>query len=700
MERLEDHIKALKSDLESYRRDILTCVDAQYEDGSNSSTLNNDIIIDLKNDPSNSLFILRQDLSDLINQHLKLKSNTSISSSNDIEDCSQQLCLLEKVSKISKALLDLEVKIGGNNMKETCDLIKTLESQITDLPQETYGLGHTWKLLKKEVRSIRHRFHSRLQRLLEHAYIIEYGRIVIHKSISGVVAGEDTVIKDPIAVEDVWLALLSLELADESVRTIMSDLWTNLIKPLWKERKQPNIKTSPSVATSEFVVDLMPLSASTRPLDPEGNQISSRALNANGAHQFASRLPVGQLFDSLGHIFSFMFVEMFFGMDQLSSSIAKALTAPPSTLLKSLFDTVIVSQPKNESDMPAYQKSLDRPIREFEKKLQTFNLLSYGPEEAKLLQNMSNRSNYVGINASQPLTELLNHLSDRFVEMRRKDILQRARELLLADYHNVMLASGDALEDDPASAGNVGDPRAMLEQSGTYALQTLRFDPCQVSLAACRLLKLIHEVMKQISLASPIVAKVLVQTVRDCLDLFTIVIPLKYSDAIHSQPRIGAIYYNDCIYIAHNTTLLTHHYREEAMQHCLGFIDMIPRFRESGEKILGYHIEEQRKLIADLVTSVNISCLESSQEKGHVDSRGRVKPANNEIAVKNILSVFEKLRDQWNDVLQDEVYERLLGHLVEGVLRDMMDPIVAADCIAESSAADISRLFRSLQKVR
>ena len=42
----------------------------------------------------------------------------------------------------------------------------------------------------------------------------------------------------------------------------------------------------------------------------------------------------------------------------------------------------------------------------------------------------------------------------RFADMRRKEILGRGRDLLLSDYHNTMMANGDANEDDPASAGN------------------------------------------------------------------------------------------------------------------------------------------------------------------------------------------------------------------------------------------------------
>lgn len=37
-----------------------------------------------------------------------------------------------------------------------------------------------------------------------------------------------------------------------------------------------------------------------------------------------------------------------------------------------------------------------------------------------------------------------------------------------------MLAGGDATEDDPASAGDIGDPLAIMEHSGSFSMQALQ----------------------------------------------------------------------------------------------------------------------------------------------------------------------------------------------------------------------------------
>lgn len=45
-------------------------------------------------------------------------------------------------------------------------------------------------------------------------------------------------------------------------------------------------------------------------------------------------------------------------------------------------------------------------------------------------------------------------MSSSFI-CRRLEVLSRARSLVLGDYHNTMLGTGNALEDDPASAGEL-----------------------------------------------------------------------------------------------------------------------------------------------------------------------------------------------------------------------------------------------------
>lgn len=100
--------------------------------------------------------------------------------------------------------------------------------------------------------------------------------------------------------------------------------------------------------------------------------------------------------------------------------------------------------------MVPFQAAVSTPSHEFEQKMNLYGFLS----------NDETRGN------NGPLTATVETLYTHFLSARRFEILAKARSLVLGDYHNTMLGTGDAMEDDTSSAGNIGDRQALLEQSG------------------------------------------------------------------------------------------------------------------------------------------------------------------------------------------------------------------------------------------
>lgn len=285
-----------------------------------------------------------------------------------------------------------------------------------------------------------------------------------------------------------------------------------------------------------------------------------------------------------------------------------------------------------------------------------------------------------------------------------------------------MLAAGDATEDELSSAGDVGDPRALLDQSGSFALQKLKFDSCQISLAACRLLKLVHEVLKLACDTSSRVTNILFQTARDCVEIFMAIVPLRFADSIDMIPRMGAIFYNDCLYISHNCTLLTHKYRQalgqvdETFLQTAGFADFIPRLRQLGDQCISRHIEEQRTMLSELTHKIHLNPIAERSSSKSTGNNSRNSHAvssqdtmthntdeevfNDEDSAGLVVRHLGRLSTQWQGVLQESVYHRLMGYLLEHVLREVVRPVLDAACIAESAGTDISRVYRTLQKSR
>jgi hypothetical protein len=434
--------------------------------------------------------------------------------------------------------------------------------------------------------------------------------------------------------------------------------------------------------------------------------------------------------------------------------VAQKLRSDSISLVQELISTISHQLPKTEPELVSFRRTLEGPCKLLEAKLLSFGFFSE--------DTGSTASIFLG-----PLTAYITDLPSIFADLRRRDILKAAREVVLSDYHNTMMASsGDAAEDELSSAGDIGDPRAALDQSVSFAMQRLKFDSCQISLAACRLLKLIHEVMKQASCAtaSEEVAFVLYQSARDCLELFTALVPMQFADVIDVVPRMGAVFYNDCLYIAHNCTLITHKYRlqmgkvSEVLEHTVGFCDFLPRFRQLGDRCLVRHIEQQKAALSVLIKKINICPDEGGNNDNDTQTNAknsRAKflfqggsgfgfgglalaekisnkfgltqertetvpgtdveisitstatrelqqplPTNNDDAAVLVRRHLERLSSQWVGVLQEQVYARVVGHLAEAVLREAMQPVLTAECISEAAGEEISRVYRSLQQIR
>jgi hypothetical protein len=399
----------------------------------------------------------------------------------------------------------------------------------------------------------------------------------------------------------------------------------------------------------------------------------------------------------------------------------------PYKLPHQLLDMMSNHIPKSETDLQTFKRTLDDPVKGIEWKFENYFKLS----RAKINTDF--------------LSSHMSNLQSIFSSFRRKEILKNARDLVLLDYHNTMIASGDALDDALSSAGDIGDPRALLDQSGSFAMQRLKFDCCQVSLASCRLLKFVHEVMTQAIHASTDVANILFHSARDCLEIFAAIVPVKFAEVIDSIPRMGAVFYNDCLYIAHNTILLTHKYRleigqgEDGLQGSIGFIDFIPRMRKLGDQCMQNHLSQQLTILRNMVDRIKITpereqttsapSTSESLIKGGMQIAGKLRStflkvsanidvdentfggidikkltdeddANDDSRANILVGHLESLRTQWLGVLQEGSYARFMGLLIDDMLQMVMVPVLQTDCITETACGEIARVFKTIQRTR
>lgn len=333
------------------------------------------------------------------------------------------------------------------------------------------------------------------------------------------------------------------------------------------------------------------------------------------------------------------------------------------------------------------------------------------------------------------LVDALGSLHLTYVQTKRAEILSFARHLLCLDYHNLMIAaSGDALEDDLSSASLVQESKAKfpdldiwgsrsrdlgLEQS--LCMQKLKFETCQISMNVCRVLKYMNEVMHQVvvnftdHLAANVksehpvivndIVNILFHTARDIIELFFAVIPTKYHKVIHENIRMGAVFYNDCHYIAHNCILMTFKYKNELVGvvknvpnkekydeddlYCIGFVDFIPRLRHFGEDCLNHHIRKILKKCADMIAQIKVKPDHQPSKKSAVSAT-----YNNEQEMHHVIQEVSHFVNALEDILPCPMFNRMVNVVLDDLCTQLMAPVLAAECVTITGANEIQRIFK------
>jgi len=770
----EARLSALQADVRSYASEL----HKQFQ-GLHSSLLSGDCKVDLRNDPRNCIKSLRVDLTDALDDAAaraeKQVSETAGQDLAQLEKCDRLAAILQDATDASDAICKAEESLASSDLALTCDLLDQMDEVVQRLPRATteVGDGEVCRLLRREARLPGGRFCARLLRLLHCAIRIDPGRIHVLKAVEGMVPGEDMLVDRPIPLADVWTALVRRGEAEEAARQLVASAVHNVVRPLWRERTSRMPLHTTRLDRAELVFEGMmrdavgsgsggsrgntvtPDSAVTAAAPMPPNAPSSTEATARGMTGLgACRMPLPAFLEHLAIVLTFLWTQVLCEDDCLAPCAAACLDSGAGAgpvsgsgagLNSALGHTLKELVPKNEADLVAFQRGLERQCTDFDVKLGSLGL--FGEQ-------------LVATDAGLRLPDLARRLPALFTEVRRRSLLAEARALVLADYHNTMLTSGDAQTDDMASAGGVGDRRLHMDQSvKAFSADSLGFEVCQVSLTSCRLLKLVHSVLREACAANaPQLAQALYQTARDCLELFIALVPMRYADVIHTNTRMGAVFYNDCTYMAHNTTLLTHSMAQAmekqgvigdaaALRDCVGFMDFIPRLRVLGEKCLATYVDRQQSMLRGLLEEVRLNTTDEDDEEdeqggmplrrgdggdregegagpgpagslvGSLVERLGLAPrereggdrdtlrhrggegggTNDEVKAAQLTQHLEGLREQWQAVLQESVYERLIGHLVGAVLATAMDRVTSATLISENACNDMIRVFRTLQ---
>lgn len=221
--------------------------------------------------------------------------------------------------------------------------------------------------------------------------------------------------------------------------------------------------------------------------------------------------------------------------------------------------------PLHESQLQAHKQVADGTVA-FERQLRDMRL---APEDASTL------SDYV--------SNVDLHHSNKL----REELLCKARDIMLASRFNTVRVRHDTERGGlfPQDAGS----DAALEDAEELAESIYRLPACAISQATQSVVELAYTTLSE--MASPVVTpKTAVQMfygVRDIFDLFRALMPVCHGADLATVPQVAVVFHNDCFYIAHHLLSMGHQFRDslpDDMVKASTFIDMVPAFRELGER--------------------------------------------------------------------------------------------------------------------
>jgi len=238
---------------------------------------------------------------------------------------------------------------------------------------------------------------------------------------------------------------------------------------------------------------------------------------------------------------------------------------------------------------------------------------------------------------------LRDHIQDfaiRYSERCRHEVLVRARWILTkgSDFHTTRIVG------DQDESLNKNSTRTQEERDLEHAKSIFRLPICAISEVAYHLFEHVKETMEKACMpamndlskntqshdklqldhsehdhtVTDVTAEQLAihlsqessaylyRASRECLDLYRAIIPSIYQKELYSLPRMAAICHNDCIYLAHKCTTLGIIYQDrllkEELKHLCSFLDMVPLFREMGDKVMMEMMKRENEQLDSMVS--------------------------------------------------------------------------------------------------
>jgi hypothetical protein len=501
---------------------------------------------------------------------------------------------------------------------------------------------HVLLAVQTTLRRKRARLRTVLNELFARAIVVSRRGIAVHPSLPGTFGRMHY--DNPTSMGELLAAVRETGMTGEKLGELAAALMECVFEPLLAGRVVPEEAPPPARHT----LLLTPIKGGAGAAEGAGGGAGAGAGGGSGGGGGGAAAPTARVFEHVMRVFEFL---------------QASVLAPDAPMVEAL-GTLLWEGPP---DAPAGAgggvaariiASLDAALPGSLRELRA----SYGGlvRAAGALEAQLFAAGVIRGSCARRLGALEADAEGRFALKRRRIHLVFARTLISAELHNTTrvveaeargLGGGKTTKGDGgAGGGGGGDVAAGAATSFGGADDDsgfFRLPPCQVSTGAERLVEHVHQILVEAGYGC---GGVLYHTARDAVDLYRIIVPVRFADAIGSVPRVAMLFHNDCQYIAHSLILMGFLHRRglpPPLNTTATFLDLVPAFRELAEVAFVRELERQRRALLGML--------------GGVPPFGELNAERHGVAeaeLKGLTRHVHTLVDAWCDILPVEVRAR------------------------------------------
>ncbi|RNA25249.1 centromere kinetochore zw10 -like protein [Brachionus plicatilis] len=314
---------------------------------------------------------------------------------------------------------------------------------------------------------------------------------------------------------------------------------------------------------------------------------------------------------------------------------------------------------------------------------------------------------------NQQAKQTIDNLEEIYVRKKCKFLIENARNLMkdksiIFDLVNTkdLNKSIEQFKDDKKLTELI-----KIQNSMTNSNEILSMPEFSISSFAHQFINLINQTLTEANHMSTQHPKEIKSVSLFCLvtrnlfDLYSSVVPTFYLSTLKELPKLSAILYNDFYYLSLHCLILGHKYKslfsklksmnldKNEFQYVdlqdlisnFNYVQLAPNLFMTGYEIMYNQVQNQEKYLIEFMHEDCPNGIRDISEENNFELFKK--------SLQKCILHLKKLASMWRDVLQEELFKKIIGQLLNLVIRDLVKSCLKLEDISTDDASYLHSAF-------